>query len=87
MAQRSAGIRELIVHDGEPVYMIPDIDDAGNHITRIIVGGLPEKTEAQWREEALSQVGAWSDLDWDQLEDGLEEIRHSSRPTPPIDDL
>ena len=34
---------------------------------------------------ALSVVGAWSDLDWDDLEAALDQIRHSSTPTPPID--
>lgn len=34
---------------------------------------------------ALSTIGAWSDLDWDELEASLDRIRHESRPTPPID--
>src|SRR4051812_15183104 len=37
--------------------------------------------------EALSVIGAWSDLDWDEAVEELDRIRHESRPTPPIDDL
>ena len=36
---------------------------------------------------ALSVVGAWRDLDWDETIANLERIRHQSTPTPPIDDL
>ena len=33
---------------------------------------------------AMDAIGAWSDLDWDQLEGALERNRHESTPTPPI---
>jgi hypothetical protein len=35
---------------------------------------------------ALSVIGAWSDLDWDEAIAELDRIRHDSTPTPPIDD-
>lgn len=35
-------------------------------------------------QDALDLAGAWSDLDWEDLEAGLEGIRRESRPTPPI---
>jgi hypothetical protein len=35
-------------------------------------------------QHALSLLGAWSDLDWEQAEDELDQIRHSNPPTPPI---
>lgn len=34
--------------------------------------------------EALSLAGAWSDLNWDEVEKELYRIRHESQPTPPI---
>lgn len=34
---------------------------------------------------ALSTIGAWSDLDWDEMEAALDQLRHESRPTPPIE--
>jgi len=33
---------------------------------------------------ALSVIGAWSDLDWGELADSLDRIRHASWPTPPM---
>jgi hypothetical protein len=36
---------------------------------------------------ALDVIGAWSDLDWDEMERALDHIRHESEPTPPITDL
>jgi len=35
-------------------------------------------------QDALSVIGAFSDLDWDEMEDALDRIRHESKPTPPI---
>ena len=34
--------------------------------------------------KALSLAGAWSDLDFDEMLDALDHIRHDSKPTPPI---
>ncbi len=36
-------------------------------------------------QDALGVIGAWSDLDWDQMEEALDRIRHDSPPTPPIE--
>jgi hypothetical protein len=33
---------------------------------------------------ALSVIGAWSDLDFDETLDALDRNRHESKPTPPI---
>jgi hypothetical protein len=34
---------------------------------------------------ALAVIGAWSDLDWDEFSSELDQIRHASLPTPPIE--
>jgi hypothetical protein len=34
-------------------------------------------------QRALSLLGAWSDLDWNEAFEELERIRHANRPTPP----
>ena len=34
---------------------------------------------------ALDLAGAWSDLDWDDMEQALDHIRHDSKPTPPLE--
>lgn len=36
-------------------------------------------------EAALNAIGAFRDLDWDEMIDGLDHIRHESAPTPPIE--
>jgi hypothetical protein len=35
-------------------------------------------------QDALALSGAWSDLEWDELEKALESIRHGSHLTPPL---
>lgn len=35
--------------------------------------------------EALALAGAWRHMDWDELADSLDRIRHESEPTPPIE--
>jgi hypothetical protein len=36
-------------------------------------------------EDALSVIGAWSDIPWEEMAEALDRIRHESKPTPPID--
>jgi hypothetical protein len=38
-------------------------------------------------QRALNLAGAWSDLNWDEMQAALDRIRHESQPTPPITDL
>ena len=42
--------------------------------------------EVQTVEQWVDPVGSWSDLPETMLED-LDQIRHSSQPTPPLEDL
>ena len=34
--------------------------------------------------ETLALAGAWSDLDFEEMLDALDHIRHDSKPTPPF---
>jgi len=34
---------------------------------------------------ALGAIGSFSDLDWDDMVDSLDRIRHDSPPSPPVD--
>lgn len=36
-------------------------------------------------QRALAAIGSWRDLDWDDVQEALHQIRHRSAPTPPID--
>jgi hypothetical protein len=44
---------------------------------------LPART----MQRALDAIGAWSHLDWDDVDEALDRIRHESTPTPPIEDI
>jgi hypothetical protein len=35
-------------------------------------------------QSALLLAGAWSDLDWDDMVEELDRIRHSNPPSPPL---
>ena len=35
--------------------------------------------------ETLALAGAWGDRDWNEVEAELDRIRHSSKPTPPLE--
>jgi hypothetical protein len=35
-------------------------------------------------QDALAVIGAWDDLDWEKTVAALDQIRHESKPTPPI---
>jgi hypothetical protein len=37
------------------------------------------------RSRDLAAIGSASDLDFDEMLDELDRIRHASKPTPPID--
>jgi hypothetical protein len=39
------------------------------------------------REASFSLAGSRSDLDGEQMEEGLEEIQRNSRPTPPLQEV
>ncbi len=36
-------------------------------------------------QQALATIGAWSDLDWADMEQALDRIRHESEPSPPLE--
>jgi hypothetical protein len=35
--------------------------------------------------DALSVLGAWDDLDWDDMAATFERIRHENPPSPPVE--
>jgi len=42
----------------------------------------PKKQQAI--EETLALAGSWKDLDFDDMIEQLDRIRHQSKPTPPL---
>jgi hypothetical protein len=76
----------LTVHRGQALVGVL-IEEDGREIVRYFAGDLPAEPQETDRviTAALSLAGAWSDLDWQEMADALDRIRHESRPTPPIE--
>ena len=70
----------------QPLIGIP-FEENGQEVIRY----FSEETQADQAvskdatQQALDLAGAWSDLDWDEMERALDRIRHESTPTPPIE--
>ncbi len=66
----------------QPLIGIP-FEENGKEVVRY----FSEETEADKAisedvtQTALHLAGAWSDLDWDEMERELDRIRHESKPT------
>lgn len=78
----------LVVHNDQPLIGVIVRED-GQDVTRYFADEQAADAAVQpsATEEALSAIGAWSDLDWEEMFDALDRIRHESKPTPPITDL
>ncbi len=71
--------------DRPPIGLLTQ--EGGQQVVRYFAGGDADAatvSEGALR-AALAVVGAWSDLDWDEFSSALDQIRHASPPTPPID--
>jgi hypothetical protein len=73
---------ELIVRPGQQLVQVPD-EENGKPITRVYVRDVNELSRDSDNETlrvALSTVGAWSALDWEETEAELDRIRHEGQP-------
>lgn len=83
--QRAPG---LLVRSDQPLIGVPLQED-----DQEVVRYFADESEADAAlpqdaiQQALGLVGAWSDLDWEEAEAELDQIRHQSQPTPPITNL
>lgn len=88
MAQQRIDASGLTVDPNQPLIAVP-VEQDGKAVVLYFTSedaadaALPGTVTA----EALSMIGAWADLDWDDMERALYEIRHANPPTPPITDL
>ena len=84
--QESHHIPSLVVRPDQPLIGII-VQEQGREVVRYFAeeeqvdGALPQGAI----QAALDVIGAWSDLDWDEMEAALQRIRHESPPTPPIE--
>jgi hypothetical protein len=76
----------LLVQDNQPLIGIP-VEENGHEGVRYFTdeqaadAAVPHSTT----QAALSVIGAWSDMDWEEMAEALDRIRHESQPTPPIE--
>lgn len=80
------GSSGLTAHTDQPLIGIPE-DTNGQAGVRYFISeeATDPATDQDATQAALSAIGAWSDLDLDEMLDALDRIRHESKPTPPID--
>jgi hypothetical protein len=87
MAERKRQpLTSLLVQDNQPLIGIP-FEEQGQDVVRYFTdekaadAAVPHSTT----KAALSVIGAWSDMDWEEMVEALDRIRHESKPTPPIE--
>ncbi len=88
MAARSPQPQSLVVDEQQPLIAIP-LEEAGKVVVRYF-GDAAAADAAMPRsvtEEALAAIGAWDDLDWEEMERELYRIGHENPPTPPIEEV
>ena len=83
---RASSRGHLQVRDDQPLISIV-LPENGHDVTHYFTDEQgADAVLAQRRiQAAMSVIGAWSDLDWDEAIAELDRIRHASTPTPPID--
>jgi hypothetical protein len=85
MSEQSAPRANLVTR-GHTALVGVLAEENGEEVVRYFAGDVPEHGESDDDvAEALALAGAWSDLDWEEMADALDRIRHESLPTPPIE--
>lgn len=87
MARESAnhGVM-LILENDQPRIAVP-IGEAGREAACYFAenDSAESATANRITREAIGVLGAWADLDWDEMKHALDRIRRESVPTPPIE--
>jgi hypothetical protein len=76
----------LSAESGQPLIGVL-VEENGKEVAQYFVGDIPAGSPLSERAipVALDLAGAWSDLDWEEVAEALNRIRHDSVPTPPIE--
>lgn len=76
---------EFVVQDNQPLIGIT-AQSNGREVVRFFTdeaeadAAVPQDAT----QDALNLAGAWSDLEWEEMQEALDKIRHESTPTPPL---
>jgi len=87
MAERKRQpVPRLLVQDNQPLIGIP-FEENGHEAVRYFTDekAADEAVPQSTTQAALSVIGAWSDMDWEEMVEALDRMRHESKPTPPIE--
>lgn len=86
MAAHPAQPQDLTGDGEQPLIAIP-AEEHGRTVVRYFTdeAAADAATPDAVTEAALAAIGAWGDLDWDDLERELERIDRETPPTPVID--
>ena len=78
--------RSITVRADQPLVGVI-VQEDGTEMVRYTMGEPASDRQARRQsiQRALNLAGAWSDLDFDEMLDELDRIRHESQPTPPVD--
>lgn len=84
--QEPIQLSQLVVHGDQPLIGILTPEQESDTVTYFTDEDAADQTTTDAAvEDALNLAGAWSDVPWDEIEAGLDRIRHESEPTPPLD--
>ena len=84
--RRRQEVPGLLVQGNQPLIGIP-FDEKGQEVVRYFTDekAADAAVSQSTTHAALSVIGAWSDMDWEEMVEALDRIRHESKPTPPIE--
>ena len=86
MTDEQSGADGFVVAAEQPLIAVP-LEEDGRDIVRYFTDEERAADAARSRSgrRAVDLAGVWSDLDWDEMADALDRIRHESKPTPPFE--
>ena len=83
--QRFKPVPYLVVEEGTSLVAIPIDVDGRKPICYIPEQNAVDESELpEAVRDALNLAGAWSDLDWEEVQAALERIRQDSKPLAPV---
>ncbi len=88
MAAPSPQPQSLVVDEQQPLIAIP-LEEAGQAVVCYFsaAAAADDAMPRSVTEEALAAIGAWDDLNWEEMERELYRIGHANPPMPPIEEV
>ena len=85
MTERAAS---LTVRSDQPLIGLVFVEN-GHEVTQYFAdeAAADAATVDGATQAALAVIGAWSDLDWGEMDEAIDRIRHQSQPIPPVTDI